>query len=102
MAQTQATRRPSRASTVQVSDRAEVTARQPTPSTPLPSPVANFDYSGCYRPRHFAASGASDMDREEGMDALRRGGWLRDTPAEFRDALLSQSRWQRLDAGALI
>jgi CRP/FNR family transcriptional regulator, cyclic AMP receptor protein len=42
------------------------------------------------------------MDREEGMDALRRSGWLRDTPAEFRDTLLSQSRWQRLDAGALI
>src|SRR5271165_3830388 len=42
------------------------------------------------------------MDREEGMDALRRSGWLRDTPAEFRDALLSQSRWQRLEAGAPI
>ena len=42
------------------------------------------------------------MDREEGMDVLSRGGWLRDTPAEFRDALLSLCRWQRLEAGALI
>ena len=33
---------------------------------------------------------------------LGRNGWLSDTPAEFRDALLSQCRWQRLDAGAPI
>ncbi len=33
---------------------------------------------------------------------LSRGGWLRDTPSEFRDALLSLCRWERLEAGALI
>ncbi len=42
------------------------------------------------------------MDREEGMDVLRRGAWLRDTPADFRDGILSLCRWERLDAGALI
>ncbi len=42
------------------------------------------------------------MDREEGMDVLSRGAWLRDTPADFRDALLSICRWERLEAGALI
>ncbi len=42
------------------------------------------------------------MDREEGMDVLSRGGWLRDTPAAFRDALLSICRWERIEAGALI
>ena len=42
------------------------------------------------------------MDREEGMEILSRGAWLGDTPVYFRDAILSQSRWQRLEAGALI
>ena len=42
------------------------------------------------------------MNDDEGLDMLARNGWLSDTPAEFRDALLSQSRWQRLDAGAQI
>jgi hypothetical protein len=42
------------------------------------------------------------MDREAGMDVLRRGGWLRDTPVDFREAILSLCRWQRLEAGALI
>jgi CRP/FNR family cyclic AMP-dependent transcriptional regulator len=42
------------------------------------------------------------MDREAGMDILSRGAWLRDTPVEFRGAVLSHCRWQRLDAGALI
>jgi len=44
----------------------------------------------------------SDMDREEGMDVLRRGAWLRDTPADFRNGILSLCRWERLEAGALI
>ncbi len=42
------------------------------------------------------------MDRQEGMDVLSRGAWLRDTPVEFRDGLLSLCRWERLEAGALI
>jgi CRP/FNR family transcriptional regulator, cyclic AMP receptor protein len=39
------------------------------------------------------------MDREEGMDVLSRGAWLKDTPADFRDAILSRCRWQRLEPG---
>jgi hypothetical protein len=42
------------------------------------------------------------MDRETGMDVLSRGGWLSETPVDFREAILSPSRWQRLEAGALI
>ena len=42
------------------------------------------------------------MDREAGMDVLSRGGWLHGTPVEFRNAILSLCRWQRLEAGALI
>ena len=42
------------------------------------------------------------MDCEEGMDILSRDAWLRDTPVYFRDAILSQSRWERLEAGASI
>ncbi len=32
-----------------------------------------------FRLRQFVASGASDMDREEGMDVLSRGAWHIDT-----------------------
>jgi CRP-like cAMP-binding protein len=39
------------------------------------------------------------MDRNDGLDVLSRGGWLRDTPVDFRDAILSRCRWERLDAG---
>ena len=39
------------------------------------------------------------MDREEGLDVLSRGAWLRDTPVDFRDAILSRCRWQRLEPG---
>ena len=42
------------------------------------------------------------MDREEGMDVLSRGAWLRGTPVEFRNAILSLCRWEHLEAGALI
>ena len=42
------------------------------------------------------------MDREEGMEILSRGAWLHNTPAEFRTAILSLCRWERLEAGALI
>ncbi len=42
------------------------------------------------------------MDREEGMDVLSRGAWLSETSADFRNALLSICRWQRLEAGAPI
>jgi len=42
------------------------------------------------------------MDREEGMDVLGRGAWLSNTPVDFRDALLSQCRWQSLEPSALI
>jgi CRP/FNR family cyclic AMP-dependent transcriptional regulator len=42
------------------------------------------------------------MDREEGMDVLSRGGWLSGAPAEFRNAVLSRCRWERLEADALI
>ena len=42
------------------------------------------------------------MDREEGMDVLSRRAWLGETPADFRDAILSLCRWERLEAGALI
>jgi CRP-like cAMP-binding protein len=42
------------------------------------------------------------MDREEGMDILSRGGWLSGTPVDFRDAILSRCRWERLEADALI
>ena len=40
------------------------------------------------------------MDREAGMDVLSRRGWLRETPADFRDAILSLCRWERREAGA--
>ena len=42
------------------------------------------------------------MDRDEGMDVLSRGAWLSDTPVDFREAILSLCRWQRLEAGTLI
>ena len=42
------------------------------------------------------------MDREEGMDVLSRVGWLRETPADFRDAILALCRWERREAGAPI
>jgi CRP-like cAMP-binding protein len=42
------------------------------------------------------------MDRAEGMDVLSRSGWLKDTPDDFRDAILSRCRWQRLEPGAPI
>jgi CRP/FNR family cyclic AMP-dependent transcriptional regulator len=44
----------------------------------------------------------SNMDREAGMDILSRGAWLRETPNEFRTAILSRCRWQCLEAGALV
>ncbi len=36
------------------------------------------------------------------MDVLRRNGWLSTTPADFRSAILSHCRWQRLEPGAPI
>ena len=42
------------------------------------------------------------MNREEGMEALSRGAWLNATPVEFREAMLSQARWQCFEAGAAI
>ncbi len=42
------------------------------------------------------------MDREEGLEILSRGAWLHNTPAEFRTAILSLCRLERLEAGALI
>ncbi len=42
------------------------------------------------------------MDREEGMGVLSRDGWLGATPVDFREAILSRGRWERLDAGAPI
>ncbi len=42
------------------------------------------------------------MDREEGMGILRNRGWLAATPAEFRQAILSDSDWRRIEAGAPI
>src|SRR5664279_5707558 len=34
------------------------------------------------------------------MEVLSRGAWLKDTPVDFREAILSRCRWQRLDPGA--
>ena len=39
------------------------------------------------------------MDREEGMEILKAGGWLHDTTVEFRKAILSGCRWEHLGAG---
>ena len=40
------------------------------------------------------------MNREEGLLVLANGGWLAETPAEFRDSLLPLGRWHRIDEGA--
>jgi len=39
------------------------------------------------------------MDRAEGMEILKTGGWLSATPAEFRQAILSRSTWRSFEAG---
>lgn len=40
------------------------------------------------------------MDRDEGLRVLAASGWLSRAPEEFRDTLLSASRWRQLPAGA--
>ncbi len=42
------------------------------------------------------------MDREEGMETLRKGAWLSATPADFQRAVLSRCDWACLEAGAPI
>jgi len=42
------------------------------------------------------------MNREQGLEILRSGGWLSATPAEFQEAILSRCAWGRLEAGAPI
>lgn len=42
------------------------------------------------------------MDRQDGLRNLSTIGWLSQTPTEFRDTLLSASRWKHLSPGALI
>lgn len=42
------------------------------------------------------------MDREQGMKVLRDGGWLRETPPDFQQAILSRCAWQSVEAGAPI
>ena len=42
------------------------------------------------------------MDRDEGLRVLAASPWLSRTPVEFRDTLLSSSRWRKLEAGALV
>jgi len=46
------------------------------------------------------AAGLADMNREEGLDDLSRSSWLRDTPPNFRNAILSLCCWERIEAGA--
>jgi len=42
------------------------------------------------------------MDQEEGMRLLTTSGWLSTTPVEFQRVLLSNCRWQSLEAGVSI
>ena len=42
------------------------------------------------------------MNRDEGIGVLGRRGWLASTPAVFRRAILSECRWEQVEAGALI
>lgn len=42
------------------------------------------------------------MDQCEGRHIMSTRGWLSATPADFRQAILSCSRWERLEAGAAI
>ena len=42
------------------------------------------------------------MERDDGLRLLAKSGWLSRTPADFRDARLSSSRWRRQEAGALL
>ncbi len=75
------------------------------PTTQAPS-AAQGGLSNCEieapTPRQIGSEGNRKANLVDGMDVLSRGAWLRDTPAAFRDAFLSQSRWQRLEAGAPI
>jgi CRP/FNR family transcriptional regulator, cyclic AMP receptor protein len=43
-----------------------------------------------------------DLDQDEGMRILTSRGWLSTTPVEFQRAILSNCRWQRLEAGVSI
>lgn len=42
------------------------------------------------------------MERDEGLRLLAASPWLSRTPIEFREALLSSSRWRKHEAGALV
>ncbi len=42
------------------------------------------------------------MNREDGLRVLARGGWLLETPPEFRDNLLPLGGWQRIEEGSHI
>ena len=42
------------------------------------------------------------MDRERGLMALTRRGWLSATPVEFQRAILSNCGWKHVEAGAPI
>ena len=39
------------------------------------------------------------MDQDEGLRILASRGWLTATPVDFQRAILSRSRWQRLEEG---
>ena len=39
------------------------------------------------------------MDQEEGLRILASCGWLGATPVDFQRAILSRSRWQRIEEG---
>ena len=39
------------------------------------------------------------MDQEEGLRILASRGWLSATPVDFQRAILSRSRWQKLEEG---
>jgi len=42
------------------------------------------------------------MNRDEGLQALASGGWLAETPPEFRESLLPLGRLRRIDEGVFI
>ncbi len=42
------------------------------------------------------------MEQEEGLRILASEGWLGATPEDFRQAILSRGRWERLEPGAPI
>jgi len=42
------------------------------------------------------------MERDVGLRLLAATPWLSRTPIEFREALLSSSRWRKHEAGALV